>query len=71
MKCVGLTNNPDEIKKLLGNPEDWWIRVFNSEVEARKWVAVLVRNYEYKNASAGDGWKYGFTFTPQHQIIAA
>lgn len=71
MKYVGLTNNPEEIKKMHGNPNDWWIRIFTDEYEARKWMRVLVKNYGYKFAGNNDGWQYGFTFTPEHQFKAA
>jgi len=71
MKFVGLTNNPDELKRIHGNPEDWWERVFSNEYEARKWMRVLVKNYGYKIAGMGYGWKYGFTYTPQQQYKVA
>ena len=71
MKNVGLTNNPDEIKKNHGEPEDWWQRSFSNELEAKKWINVLIKNYGYKEIEGTEGWKYGFTYTPQTQYKSA
>ncbi len=63
MKYVGLTNNPEALKRKLGQPMDWWQRVFASELEANKWLKVLIKMYGYKEVNGQKGWKYGFTFT--------
>jgi hypothetical protein len=63
MKYVGLTNNPDVIKRKLGQPMDWWQRVFASEIEANKWLKVLIKMYGYKEVNDAKGWKYGYTFS--------
>jgi hypothetical protein len=63
MKYVGLTNNPDVIKRQQGQPMDWWQRVFASEFEANKWLKVLIKMYGYKEIDSQKGWKYGYTFS--------
>lgn len=63
MKYVGLTNNPDVIKRKHGQPMDWWQKVFASELEANKWLKVLIKIYGYKETDDQKGWKYGYTFT--------
>lgn len=63
MKYVGLTNNPEVIKRKLGQPMDWWQRVFASELEANKWLKVLIKMYGYKEVNDQKGWKYGYTFS--------
>jgi hypothetical protein len=63
MKYVGLTNNPEVIKRKLGQPMDWWQRVFASELEANKWLKVLIKMYGYKEVDDQKGWKYGYTFS--------
>jgi|WetSurMetagenome_2_1015567.scaffolds.fasta_scaffold93004_2 hypothetical protein len=68
MKFVGLTNNPDEIKKKHNDPEDWWQRSFTNKTEAKKWMHILVKNYGYKEITDDEGWKYGFTYKPQKQF---
>jgi hypothetical protein len=71
MKYVGLTNYPDEIKKFNGEPDDWYQRAFDNELEARKWINILIKNYGYKEIDGKSGWQFGFTYTPQAQYKTA
>jgi|WetSurMetagenome_2_1015567.scaffolds.fasta_scaffold310749_1 hypothetical protein len=68
-KFVGLTNSPQEIKKIYNNPQDWFQRQFVSKQQALKWKLKLTDDFKYQEIGGNEDWKYGFTFTPQEQYI--
>ena len=68
MKYVGLTNDPEIVKNMEGNPCDWWQRNFSDESEAYRWFKTLLKIQGYKEMPKNkDGWKYGYTFSISFQ----
>ncbi|MBU1863085.1 MAG: hypothetical protein KKH94_05445 [Candidatus Omnitrophica bacterium] len=64
-RVVGLTDNPDQMKQVCGNPKDWQQCVFSTEEDAEAW---LKRMLEQTNCTPGKekkGWKYGYTYLNQ------
>ncbi|MFC2170931.1 hypothetical protein ACFLQJ_03020 [Calditrichota bacterium] len=68
-KFVGLTNDPENRKKLHGEPDDWELKgPFETEREARNWE-MLKRATGFNGAPRGDEWKYGYTYTTSNKTI--
>ena len=63
MKCVGLTDDPQQRKQDHGNPSDWSQKSFSSENEARAWEKSMLAQPGYKGGPGGEGWRYGYTYT--------
>lgn len=64
-RIVGLTDNPDQMKQVCGNPKDWQQCVFSSKEDAEAWKE---RMLSQTNCTAGKdkkGWKYGYTYLVQ------
>ena len=63
MRYVGLTDDPEALRRQYGIPSDWWQRSFHSEEEARQWMSSLVELPNFIADGLSDGWCYGYTFT--------
>ena len=63
MKYVGLTADPKARKQEHGNPEDWWMRFFSNEREARIWLKEKVTKIGYRGGPVSAGWMFGYIYT--------
>jgi hypothetical protein len=63
MRYAGLTDDPAKRKRERGNPQDFRvIQQFTSETSARQWARRML-NQGCEQDTAGQGWKYGYTFS--------
>lgn len=61
-RIVGLTDQPEEMRRACGNPQHWQQCVFQVEEDARAWLDRMLEKSGNSGEKGGKGWKHGYTY---------